>query len=593
MERQRPDINSLIGLLLISAILVWFYMSPPPTAEYQETKSIIQNETEDNTIDKSISDVVIKEDYETHLPKSDIYNTKNVEKTTYTLENKNLQLHFSNVGARVTSAKLKNYLTHDSLIVNLLNEDQSNFDIQFYDLQSKRHKSSNLMFDVISKTDSSLTFRAIIYPEKHIQFRYVLKKNNILDLNISTKGMAQILGNENLQLLWESNIPKQEKSLENEQYQTSVYYCFSDNDVSNISERKDDKKTLNEIKWIAFKQQFFSSILINDNVFEKVEVETQTDDSSSNFVKNISATAQLKYFGDEKEIPLKFYYGPNHFKSLKSFDQGFEELIPLGWGLFGWINEYFIIWLFSLLENSNLNYGIIILLIALIIKLLLFPFTYKSYISMAKMRVLKPEIDAINKKYDDPLKKQQATMSLYGKAGASPLGGCLPMLFQLPVLIALFRFFPASIELRQESFLWADDLSTYDSIYDLPFTIPFYGDHISLFTLLMTVSTIIYTKLNSQMTGSANQMPQMKWMMYMMPIVFLGVFNNFAAALSYYYFISNVITFGQQFIIKKFVNDEEVLKRIEEYKKKPKKKSGFQKRLEEMAKQRGYNPPKK
>ena len=212
---------------------------------------------------------------------------------------------------------------------------------------------------------------------------------------------------------------------------------------------------------------------------------------------------------------------------------------------------------------------------------------------MAKMRILKPEIDLINEKHEDPLKRQQATMSLYSKAGANPLGGCLPMLLQLPVLIALFRFFPASVELRQKSFLWADDLSSYDSILDLPFHIPFYGDHVSLFTLLMTVSTILYTKINSDMTGSSNQMPQMKYMMYFMPIIFLGVFNNYAAALSYYYFIANIVTFGQQFAIRKIVDDNEIKRRIEESKRKPKKKSSFQKRLEEIAKQKGYKPPKK
>jgi len=415
----------------------------------------------------------------------------------------------------------------------------------------------------------------------------------MLDLDVHTSGMSNIIGYENLQLQWETNIPRQEKSLENERYATTAYYCFRDNEVSNISERKDGEKYLKEIKWIAFKQQFFSSILINDDIFESADIKTQTNEESDKYVKKISASTNLKYKGDNITIPLHFYYGPNHFKTLKSFNNEFEELIPLGWGVFGWINQYCIIWLFSVLENTNMNYGIIILLIALIIKLILFPFTYKSYISMAKMRVLKPEIDVINEKYEDPLKRQQATMSLYSKAGANPLGGCLPMLLQLPVLIALFRFFPASVELRQKSFLWADDLSSYDSILDLPFHIPFYGDHVSLFTLLMTVSTIIYTKINSDMTGSSNQMPQMKYMMYFMPIIFLGVFNNYAAALSYYYFIANVVTFGQQFAIRKLVDDNEIKRRIEESKRKPKKKSSFQKRLEEIAKQKGYKPPKK
>lgn len=587
MEKQQTDINSLIGLLLISAILVWFYMIPASNNQANMASD------QDSLITESTSPVVKKPEKANiiELQKVDEDLIKKQEK--YSLKNKNLNLQFSNLGARVTSAELLNYQTYDSSNVNLINEEESKFNLQFYDSQSKKYETGKMLFNLVSKSDSTLIFRSYFDLTRFIQFSYTLRKNNMLDLDVHTSGMSDVIGYENLQLQWETNIPRQEKSLENERYATTAYYCFRDNEVSNISERKDGEKYLKEIKWIAFKQQFFSSILINDDIFESVDIKTQTNEESDKYVKKISASTNLKYKGDNITIPLHFYYGPNHFKTLKSFNNEFEELIPLGWGVFGWINQYCIIWLFSVLENTNMNYGIIILLIALIIKLILFPFTYKSYISMAKMRVLKPEIDVINEKYEDPLKRQQATMSLYSKAGANPLGGCLPMLLQLPVLIALFRFFPASVELRQKSFLWADDLSSYDSILDLPFHIPFYGDHVSLFTLLMTVSTIIYTKINSDMTGNSNQMPQMKYMMYFMPIIFLGVFNNYAAALSYYYFIANVVTFGQQFAIRKFVDDNEIKRRIEESKRKPKKKSSFQKRLEEIAKQKGYKPPKK
>lgn len=264
-------------------------------------------------------------------------------------------------------------------------------------------------------------------------------------------------------------------------------------------------------------------------------------------------------------------------------------MIPLGWGIFGWINRFCVIPIFNFLDKYIANYGIIILLMTIMIKVVLLPLTYRSYLSTAKMRVLKPQIDEINAKIpkDKPMERQQATMALYKKVGVNPLGGCLPMLLQLPILFAMFRFFPASIELRQKGFLWAHDLSSYDSILDLPFTIPFYGSHVSLFALLMTISTIIYTKLQNDMSTST-QMPGMKFMMYMMPVMFLFMFNSYSSGLSYYYFLANIFTFLQMWLIKRMVNDEALLQKLQENKKKPVKKSRFQQRLEEMAKQRGY-----
>lgn len=263
-----------------------------------------------------------------------------------------------------------------------------------------------------------------------------------------------------------------------------------------------------------------------------------------------------------------------------------EKLVPLGWGIFGWVNRFAVIPVFNVLNSFNINYGIIILILTVLIKIVLLPLTYKSYISTAKMKVLQPEMSEIQAKFkSDPMKLQQETMTLYRKAGVSPLGGCLPMVLQMPILIAMFRFFPASIELRQEGFLWAKDLSTYDSILDLPFNIPFYGDHVSLFTILMTVSTLIYTRMNMQMTAATN--PSMKYVMYLMPIMFLGIFNNYSSGLSYYYFLANMITFGQQYLFKSFVDEKAIHAKIQENKKKPVKKSKFQERLEKMAKERG------
>jgi YidC/Oxa1 family membrane protein insertase len=299
-------------------------------------------------------------------------------------------------------------------------------------------------------------------------------------------------------------------------------------------------------------------------------------------------------------FPMHMYFGPTRYKTLKKYDLDLERQIPLGWSspyILGWINRFAVIPVFNLLESTGLNYGIIILILTILLKIVLFPIAYKTYMSSAKMRVLKPEIDEINKRIpkEKTMERQQATMSLYKKAGVNPLAGCIPMLLQMPILIALYRFFPASIELRQQSFLWATDLSTYDSVLNLGFNIPMYGDHISLFTLLMTISTIIYTKVNNQLMGTQQQMPGMKVMMYLMPVMFLGFFNNFAAGLSYYYFLANMLTFLQMWIIRRSVDEAAIHRQIQENKKKPdtKKKSGFQKRLEYMAKQRGYVPPKK
>ena len=313
------------------------------------------------------------------------------------------------------------------------------------------------------------------------------------------------------------------------------------------------------------------------------------------YLKSMDALVALPFNRNgQNNIPLSFYFGPNKFYTLKSYGLELERQIPIGWGFFllAWINEWIVIPVFNWLGGYGWNYGIVILVLTIMLKIALFPIAYKTYLSSAKMRVLKPEVDEISKKFpkkEDAMKKQQAVMSLYRKAGANPASGCVPMLLQMPILFAMFRFFPSSIELRQQPFLWATDLSSYDSILSLPWNIPFYGDHVSLFTLLMTISTVMYTYMNNQMMGSqTTQLPGMKTMMYIMPIMFLGIFNNYASGLSYYYFLANIITFGQMFVFRYAINEDKLRARIEANKKKPeKKKSAFQKRLEEAAKQRG------
>jgi YidC/Oxa1 family membrane protein insertase len=399
---------------------------------------------------------------------------------------------------------------------------------------------------------------------------------------------------------WSADLRQQEKSVDRLNGST-VYYKIADEKVHYLSETKDDEESLKDkIKWISFKQHFFSSTLIAKSSFVDPVMKTATHASGGDrYLKSMALKVGIPYSGqDNEDIGMMMYFGPNKYNVMRKYHLDLERQIPLGWSFFllQWINRFAVLPVFNFLGSFGWNYGIVILVLTILLKTLLMPIAYKTYLSSAKMRVLKPEIDELGQKYpkkEDAMKKQQATMSLYKKAGVNPMAGCLPVLLQMPILIAMFRFFPASIELRQQSFLWATDLSTYDSVLNLPFTIPFYGDHVSLFTLLMTISTIIYTYLNNElMSTGTQQMPGMKTMMYIMPVMFLGWFNSYAAGLSYYYLLVNVITFAQMFFFRRFIDEKKLHQQIQLNKVKPVKKSAFQKRLEDAANKRAYKPKK-
>jgi YidC/Oxa1 family membrane protein insertase len=403
---------------------------------------------------------------------------------------------------------------------------------------------------------------------------------------------------EYVNFLWNVNVPRQEKmSKFGENNQSTIFYKFDKDVVDKLSLTKSESKSLStRVKWVGFKQQFFSSVLIADQAFLNAQVSTTKKDLDSSFVAQMSAdlTIPLDVKGSES-FPAQFYFGPNQYNTLNQFDLGMEEQLSLGWTVIGWVNKYIVIPAFDFLRRYIGNFGLIILLLTIYIKLITLVFTYKSYISQAKMRLLKPEIEEIQQKFpaDKKLESQQAVMAFYKKAGVNPMGGCLPMLLQMPILIAMFYFFPISIELRQQSFLWATDLSSYDSIATLPFTIPFYGSHVSLFCLLMTVTNILYVKYNNEMTGATQQMPGMKTMMYLMPVMFLFIFNSYASGLSLYYFLSLVFTFVQMFIFKKLINEDAIHAQIKAKQKMPVTKSKFQSRLEEMAKQKALADKKR
>lgn len=592
------DKNSLTGFVLMAIILIVFnFFFFPEPVEQEISKNSISNEVKEdrqvnqNIVTSNIKNNVTYNDEDTQLKYGSLAHTANGEINNYFLENEKLKISISNKGGRINSVIVKQgsggkkFSTYDNRELEIFNSDSSSFNLNFSTGISINSK--DLFFKVVESSSKKITMRLEISSRNYVDFIYNLGNEYLVDFDINLVGMNEIIPSSLnfMNLDWQMKTPQTEKSKTNQDMYTGIQYQYLvDKEVDYLSFTKTDEDEINsKISWVAFKQQFFSSILISKNGFDKPTVLKSEKNENSDYIKDLSAKFELPFSHSRNEtINFQFFFGPNHYKTLLSYGKGFEELVPLGWGIFGWVNKYVIIEIFDFLSNYIKSYGIIILLLTLIIKLALSPFTYKAYLSQAKMKVLKPEIDKLSEKHKskDPMKVQQETMGLYRKAGVNPMGGCLPMLFQFPILIAMFRFFPASIELRQESFLWADDLSSYDSIYNLGFEIPFYGDHVSLFTLLMTISTLLYTRMNSQM--ATGQMAQMKWMMYLMPVMFLGFFNNYAAGLSYYYFLANMFTFSQMYFMKKLVNEDAILAQLEANKKKPKKKSKFQKKLEDM-----------
>jgi len=435
----------------------------------------------------------------------------------------------------------------------------------------------------------------------YIEYVYTLHKDDyMVGYQVRFVGMEKTVARNtrDVAIAWKTDMLRQEKSFKTELSQATIYYMDKTGEVDNLKETKDSQERITSaVKWVSYKTQFFSASFIAGDAFNSADIATASyKETDGRFLKNMKSDYLLAYDpAKDQSYNMQFYFGPNKYRTLKKYGLTLERQISLGWGFapIAWFNKYVVVLIFNWLEKYGINYGIIILIMTIMLKIVLFPIAYKTYMSSAKMRILKPEVDEINAKYpkkEDAMKKQQATMALYKKAGANPMSGCVPMLLQFPILIAMFRFFPASIELRQQSFLWAHDLSSYDSIWNLPFTIPFYGDHVSLFCLLMTISTVIYTKLNNDMMGSSQQqMPGMKTMMYLMPIMFLGFFNNYSAGLSYYYLLANLFTFAQMWLMRRFIDEDKLHKRIQENKAKPVKKSSFQQRLEEMSKKQGYN----
>ena len=531
------------------------------------------------------------------------------EEQTWTIENKLQKLTFTNKGGFLKQVELKDYKTYDSLPLISFDPETAKFDLSFF-AQNRIVNTSQFYFqpymngqpytggDMTVAEGDSVVFALRLPTEvadKYIEYTYTVRYDNyMMDFDIRTIGLKDVIASnaDYMSIDWEVDLMKQEKSTDRFAGESVYYKSLTDKDVDHLNEQKDEEKVVNnKLKWVSFKQRFFCNVIVAKDEFENAKMATRTRKTDNpRYFKSMSANIEVPYdiTAETNVIPMQLYFGPNHFKTLRSYGIGLQDQINLGnFFLIRWIN-YGVIAVFNWLSSYGWNYGIVILILTILIKTLLFPLAFKSYKSSAITRVLKPEMDAINAKYpkeEDAMKKQQAILNLQRQAGVSPASGCLPALLQFPILIAIFRFFPASIELRQQPFLWADDLSTYDSIIEFP---KFLGmDHLSLFTLLMTITTFIYTYVNNkQMDYSSNpQMKPMKWMMYLMPIMFFGIFNNYSAGLSYYYMLVNIITFIQMFVFRKMINEDSVRATIEENKKKPVKKSNFQKRLEEAQKQ--------
>ncbi|HYG51856.1 MAG TPA: membrane protein insertase YidC [Flavobacteriales bacterium] len=640
------DRKSITGLLLIAAIVVVFSIFNMPSQEdidaenryndsvarVERIKDSIANREkkiarENTNPADSVKQTLVKAGIDTskNLTKTDSVKIDSIQKTQadrllsdkygifsnaamaqsdckdVVLENELLRVVIHCKGGGIASAELKKYRSYASyrdgknIPLKLFDGDSSKMVLTF-SADSKRLRTEDYYFTPTVEGNSKATLALTSNDGKQkLEIVYSLKKGSYnVDYTVRNTGPKTDEMNGQMEMEWLMKPLLTEKLAQSERQVSSIFYKYVDESRSYLSEFSDDEKNLEaQTQWIAFKTAYFSSVVLSPKGFKKDGGKIEVKNIVSNvYSKQYNAYLNVSPLRGEKDIsPFKFYFGPNDYEVL--VDQGYEmeNIINLGWGIFGWVNKWLVIPVFEMLDAMNLNYGIIIFLLTLIVKIIILPLTYRNYKSSAKMRVLKPEIAEINKKYgsEEPMKKQQATMALYRQSGVSPMAGCIPVLIQMPVLIAVFRFFPSAIQLRQQNFLWADDLSAYDSIVDFGANIPFYGDHMSLFTILMCGSTILFTYVNSQQMDQSSAMPGMKFMMYFFPVMMLFFFNSMAAGLSYYYFVSNILSIVIMWLVKKyFIDENKIRAAIEAYKKRPdaNKKSKFQQRLEEVQKQR-------
>ena len=623
MEEKKFDINSLIGFVLLGAIVLWWMYSNQPTPEekLEAEKNKIEN-VEKATVTSTLTDSTKKSEIITQATDSlslvkakgqlgvfaysaTLPSAKKDGETV--LENDLLKLVISNKGGQIKEALLKNYVTYDSLPLYMIKDNNASFNINFGTSDNRTLNTKDLFFEPkLSKVGENqvLSMKLKVSEGNYLEYRYVMKPTEyMVDFTVRSQGLSASLDtNKPVTLDYSLEAFRKEKSISYENQQTEMYYEKEDESIDYLSIGGEDDAEETDVNWVAYKQHFFSSILISEQAFSSAKLESKSlsldEDVDTTFTKGFYLKAPLALQAGELNYKMNWYIGPNDYQILKKYDRNIKEIVNLGWGIFGYLNRWIFIPVFNFLQLFIGNYGLIIILLTIVVRIIMSPLVYKSYVSSAKMKVLKPEMEDINKRLpgkENAMKRQQETMALQSKAGVSPLAGCIPALLQMPVFFALFRFFPSNIDLRQQSFLWADDLSAYDSIYELPFRIPMYGSHISLFPILASLAIFFYMKMSQDQQMAMQQPAQegmpdmqkmMKMMMYLSPIMMLIFFNMYASSLSLYYFVSNLLTVAIMFVIKNYIIDEEKIHaQIQVNKTKPKKEGKFRQRLNQAMSQ--------
>ena len=647
-DKFNMDKNTIIGLLLITAIIIGFSIYNRPSQEQiaaqkrmRDSLALVDNEraaATSNSFNDTLEDAANESikgsnaaDFfgaasttaataadttvAANLALSDSLSltaSSNQIEETVVLENEKVRIRLNTLGGSIRSVQLKEYLQHTGDSLYLFQNDEARFNMDLFNRNSVRLSTETEVFTPIRSADgNSVTMRLQTTPEQYIDFVYTLPADEyMMDFEVRVAGMRNALHPEsltNFRMFWEQDIRQQEKGRMFENRYARIHYKYDRQDVQKMSESKDDQKELSDpLRWFAFKDQYFSAIVIGDKPFSNTILTSKVlddPDHIKSYAAEVWVPGEMSAESDLITAGFNYYFGPVHFNTLKDYDKGvsdssqkleLEEIVYLGYRWLSWVNKWLVIPIFNFFLSLNWGMGLIILILTLLVKLVISPLTYKSYISSAKMRVLRPQIQELEKKFpgkeqDMMMKRQQATMELYNKVGVSPMSGCLPMLIQMPVLLALFFFFPSAIELRQQGFLWADDLSTFDSLIswsgDIPLVTKYLGNHISIFCLLMTVVNVFYTKYNMSMTDTGAQtMPGMKYMPIFMSVFMFFFLNSYPAGLNYYYFLSTLYTIVITLIMKQTINEDKILAELEANKKKPKKKSGFIARLAEAQK---------
>jgi len=615
MEQKKFDTNSFIGLLLLGAIMLWFMYTNQdealPTENTTETIVDSAKTTTTPTLTNTTTPVVTNDSLKNAALQNKLgafsYGAQVAKEGTTVLENKKLKLTIDNKGGQIIEALVKTYKRYDSLPLYLIKDKNASFNINFGTTDNRILNTQDLLFiSSLSKNGENqvLSMRLKVSETQYLEYRYEMKPNDyMVDFAVRSQGLGNVINASNtINLDWNLKTYRNEKSISTENMYSELKFYTDEADY--LSAGASDNEIVDNVQWVGFKQHFFTSILLSDKPFNKAAISSNNlvnDEAIDTvFTKQYQLNTPLALNNGELNYNMNWYYGPADYKTLIAYEgKNLGEIVDLGWGIFGAINRVIFIPIFGWLSDLMSNYGLIIILMTIVVRIIMSPLVYKSYVSSAKMKVIRPELTAISEKYpgkENAMKRQQETMAVQRKAGVSMMSGCIPALLQMPIFFALFRFFPSNLELRQKGFLWADDLSSYDAVFQLPFSIPFYGDHVSLFPILASVAIFFYMKMNQSQQanmqapaqeGMPDMQKMMKMMIYLSPLMMLFFFNNYASSLSLYYFVSNLLTIIIMLVIKNYVIDEaKIHAQIEENKKRPEKKKGkFRQRLDDAMKQ--------